>query len=116
MFEWTGGRGVDHVLEIGGPGTLEQSIEAVRVGGHISLIGVLTGLAGQVPTAQLMTKQARLQGLIVGNRRQQQEYVTALSLSGIRPVIDRSFTFEQLPDALRYQERGAHFGKICAEW
>ncbi|WP_336490594.1 zinc-dependent alcohol dehydrogenase family protein [Methylobacterium nigriterrae] len=114
--DWTGGRGVDHVLEIGGPGTLAQSIEAVRVGGHISLIGVLTGLSGDVPTAQLMTKQARLQGLIVGSRRQQQEFVAALNLSDIRPVIDRSFTFEQLPDAVRHQERGAHFGKICVEW
>lgn len=114
--DWTGGRGADHVLEIGGPGTLAQSIEAVRVGGHISLIGVLTGLGGDVPTARLMTKQARLQGLIVGSRRQQQEFVAALSLSGLRPVIDRSFTFERLPDALRYQERGAHFGKICVEW
>ncbi|WP_336491115.1 zinc-dependent alcohol dehydrogenase family protein [Methylobacterium nigriterrae] len=114
--DWTGGRGVDHVLEIGGPGTLAQSIEAVRVGGHISLIGVLTGLGGEVPTGQLMTKQARLQGLIVGNRRQQQEFVAALNLSSIRPVIDRRFTFEQLPEALAYQERGVHFGKICVEW
>ena len=113
--DWTGGRGVDHVLEIGGPGTLAQSIEAVRVGGHISLIGVLTGLGGEVPTAQLMTKQARLQGLIVGSRRQQQEFVTALA-ADIRPVIDRSFAFEQLPDAFHHQERGAHFGKICVEW
>lgn len=114
--DWTGGRGADHVLEIGGPGTLAQSIEAVRVGGHISLIGVLTGLGGDVPTGRLMTKQARLQGLIVGSRRQQQEFVAALSLSDIRPVIDRSFAFERLPDALRHQESGAHFGKICVEW
>ena len=114
--DWTGGRGADHVLEIGGPGTLAHSIEAVRVGGHISLIGVLTGLGGDVPTGRLMTKQVRLQGLIVGSRRQQQEFVAALSLSDIRPVIDRSFTFERLPDAFRHQESGAHFGKICVEW
>ena len=74
---WTGGLGVDHVVEVGGPGTLAQSIEAVRVGGHISLIGVLTGVGGQVPTAALMAKQARLQGLIVGSRREQQEFVRA---------------------------------------
>ncbi|WP_309493886.1 zinc-binding dehydrogenase [Neorhizobium sp. BETTINA12A] len=116
MRDLTGGLGVDHVVEIGGPGTLPQSIAAVRVGGHIALIGVLTGREGQVPTMELMRKQARLQGLIVGSRRDQQDYVTALEVTGIRPVIDRSFAFEELADAFRYQLSGAHFGKICAEW
>lgn len=115
-LEWTGGLGVDHVVEVGGPGTLAQSISAVRVGGHISLIGVLTGRLGEIPTAALMAKQARLQGLIVGNRRHQQDYVTALNLSRQRPVIDRTFEFKQLPQAFRYQESGTHFGKICVEW
>ncbi len=67
--ELTGGIGVDHVVEVGGPGTLAQSIKAARVRGHISLIGVLTGRAGAVPTAMLMAGQQRLQGLIVGSRR-----------------------------------------------
>ncbi|MGI4879406.1 MAG: zinc-dependent alcohol dehydrogenase family protein [Janthinobacterium lividum] len=114
--EWTGGRGVDHVVEVGGPGTLAQSIDAVRVGGHISLIGVLTGTSGEVPTAALMGKQARLQGLIVGNRRQQQDFVRALDGSGIKPVIDRRFPLEQLADAFRYETSGDHFGKIGIEW
>jgi NADPH:quinone reductase-like Zn-dependent oxidoreductase len=114
--ELTGGRGVDHVIELGGPETLTQSIEAVRVGGHISLIGVLTGRQGDVPTARLMAKQARLQGLVVGSRRQQQEYVAALEASNLRPIIDRSFTIEDLAEAFRYQERGNHFGKICLSW
>lgn len=114
--ELTGGRGVDHVIELGGPGTLAQSIDAVRVGGHISLIGVLTGMQGDVPTAALMGKQARLQGLIVGSRRQQQDYVAALEATGIRPVIDRSFGFDQLAEAFRWQEQGGHFGKIVVEW
>ncbi|WP_298964962.1 NAD(P)-dependent alcohol dehydrogenase [uncultured Methylobacterium sp.] len=114
--EWTGGVGVDHVIELGGPGTLAQSIQAVRVGGHISLIGVLTGRSGEVPTAVLMAKQARLQGLIVGSRRQQQDFVAALNLSALRPVIDRTFAFEDLAEAFRTQEGAAHFGKICAEW
>jgi len=114
--EATGGRGVDHVIEVGGPGTLAQSIEAVRVGGHISLIGVLTGREGTVPTSLLMARQARLQGLIVGSRRQQQEYVRALEQSGIRPVIDRTFPFDALPDAFRHQQSAAHLGKICVEW
>ncbi|HEX3984583.1 MAG TPA: NAD(P)-dependent alcohol dehydrogenase [Acidisoma sp.] len=112
----TGGEGADHIIEVGGPGTLAQSIEAVRVGGHISLIGVLTGLEGTIPTALLMAKQARLQGLIVGSRRQQLDYVAALDQSGIRPVLDRSFPLQDLAAAFRYQESGAHFGKIVVEW
>ncbi|ACA18027.1 Alcohol dehydrogenase zinc-binding domain protein [Methylobacterium sp. 4-46] len=109
----TGGRGVDHVVEVGGPGTLPQSIAAVRVGGHISLIGVLTGRGGEVPTAALMAKQARLQGLIVGSRRHQQDFVRALDATGLRPVIDRSFPLEALAEAFRHEESGAHLGKIC---
>ncbi len=114
--DWTGGRGVDHVVEVGGPGTLGQSIAAVRIGGHVSLIGVLTGRAGEVPTALLMAKQARLQGLIVGNRRQQTDFVRAIDAIGLRPVIDRKFGLEQIADAFRYEESGAHFGKICLEF
>src|ERR1700722_3041235 len=111
----TGG-GVDHVVEVGGPGTLAQSITAVRVGGHISLIGVLTGRQGEVPTVDLMAKQARLQGLMVGSRRQQQDYVAALAWSGVRPVLDSSFPLDQLADAFRYQATGVFFGKVVVEW
>jgi len=114
--DWTGGIGVDHVVEVGGPGTLAESIEAVRVGGHISLIGVLTGVGGEVPTAALMGRQARLQGLIVGSRADQQAFVAALEATGIRPVVDRRFGLEQLADAFRYEESGSHFGKIGVEW
>lgn len=114
--DWTGSRGVDHVVEVGGPGTLAQSIEAVRVGGHISLIGVLTGASGDVPTAALMAKQARLQGLIVGSRREQQDFVRAIDGGAIRPVIDRRFALDQLADAFRYEMSAAHFGKIGIEW
>lgn len=114
--DWTLGRGVDHVVEVGGPGTLSQSIEAVRVGGHISLIGVLTGGAGEVPTAALMAKQARLQGLIVGSRREQQDFVRALDGGAIRPIVDRRFPLEQLSDAFRFEMSGGHFGKIGVEW
>ncbi|WP_440979885.1 zinc-dependent alcohol dehydrogenase family protein [Sphingomonas pseudosanguinis] len=115
VHEWADG-GVDHVIEVGGPATLAQSIEAVRIGGHIGLIGVLTGVSGQVPTAALMAKQARLQGLIVGSRRMQRDFVRALDASDIRPVIDRRFALEELADAFRHQESGGHFGKIVATW
>lgn len=116
VYEITRGRGMDHVMELGGPGTLAQSIDAVRVGGHISLIGVLTGRHGEVPTAALMANQARLQGLIVGNRRWQQDYVAALEQSGLLPVVDRSFSFGQMADAFRFQQEGSHFGNVCTEW
>lgn len=114
--DWTGGLGVDHVIEVGGPGTLRQSITAVRVGVHIALIGVLTGGAGEVATGALMAKQARLQGLIVGNRRQQIDFVRAIEATGLRPEIDRSFGLAEMADAFRYEESGAHFGKIGLEF
>lgn len=109
----TDGRGVDQVIEVGGPGTLPQSIEAVRIGGHISLIGVLTGRGGEIPTAKLMAKQARLQGLIVGSRAHQQEMVRGIEACGIRPVIDSTFPLDEIADAFRHEEAGRHFGKIC---
>ncbi|MBA6413639.1 NAD(P)-dependent alcohol dehydrogenase [Parahaliea sp. F7430] len=112
----TNGRGVDHVVEVGGPGTLAQSLQAVRVGGLVALIGVLTGRGGQVPTSLLMAKQVRLQGLVVGSRRQQQEYIAALEQNNLRPVIDQSFPLDQLAEAFRLQESGGHFGKIVVEW
>ncbi|TDX29799.1 NADPH:quinone reductase-like Zn-dependent oxidoreductase [Modicisalibacter xianhensis] len=114
--ELTEGRGVDHVIEVGGPGTLPQSIDAVRIGGHISLIGVLTGRGGEIPTAKLMAKQARLQGLIVGSRTHQQEMIRGLEAGGLRPVIDRSFALDEIADAFRHEESGQHFGKICLEF
>jgi NADPH:quinone reductase-like Zn-dependent oxidoreductase len=114
--ERTGGRGVDHVLEIGGPGTLPQSITAARVGGHVSLIGILTGIAGNVPTMMLMAKQIKLQGIIVGSRRHQQDMIRALDANpGVRPVIDRTFPLAELAEAFRYEEGATHFGKICVE-
>ncbi|ABE33697.1 zinc-binding dehydrogenase family protein [Paraburkholderia xenovorans LB400] len=109
----TGGRGVDHVIEVGGPGTLPQSITACRIGGHIALIGVLTGRAGPVPTAALMARQLRLQGLIVGSRQDQRDMIRALEVTGIKPVIDSTFALDKLGEAFAHEESGAHFGKIC---
>lgn len=113
--ELTCGRGVDHVVEIGGAGTLPQSIEACAIGGHIALIGVLTGREGTIPTGLIMARHIRLQGLIVGSRRQQQDMVRALECSSLRPVLDRCFTFDQLADAFRYEKSAAHLGKISIQ-
>jgi len=115
VLELTGGRGVDHVVEVGGSGTLPQSIEACRVGGHIALIGVLTGRGGEVPTGLLIRRQQRLQGLIVGNRKRQQDFIRALDEAHIRPVIDRIFPVDKTAEAFRYEMSGGHFGKICLE-
>ena len=112
-FKLTGG--VDHVVEIGGPGTLPQSIEAIGIGGHIALIGVLTGISGDIPTAKLMGKQGRIQGVSVGSRRDQIDMIAAIEANGLRPVIDRSFPLADLANAFRHQESGQHFGKICVE-
>ncbi|MFT4274627.1 MAG: NAD(P)-dependent alcohol dehydrogenase [Pantoea sp.] len=115
--ELTNGKGADVVIELGGPGTMAQSIEAVRVGGHIALIGVLTGREGVIPTSVLMAKQARIQGLIVGNRRQQHDFVKAMNQTGIRPVISDSFIgLNSLSEAFSHQSDGAHFGKITVAW
>lgn len=116
VHELTGGRGVDHVIEVGGPGTLAQSMEAVRVGGHISLIGILTGLGGELPIIPALLKQIRLQGVLVGSRAQQQDMIRAIEASGLRPQIDRRFALEEIVAAFRYQESNRHFGKICLEF
>ncbi|MDB5697806.1 MAG: alcohol dehydrogenase [Alphaproteobacteria bacterium] len=111
----TNGVGVDHVIEIGGAGTLDQSMSATRVGGHIALVGILAGLAAPVTTALLMTKQLRVQGLAVGSGADQVGMTRFIETHGIRPVIDSHFPLERLADAFRHQESGAHFGKICID-
>lgn len=110
----TGG-GVDHVVEIGGAGTFPESITAARIGGHISLIGVLAGYAGPIPTVQIMGKQQRVIGITVGTRRQQQDMIRAIEANRIRPVISDHFPLARLGDAFRHQESGKHFGKIVVD-
>lgn len=109
----TDNRGVDHVIEVGGPATLEQSMIAARIGGHVSLIGILTGVAGQLPLVQALVRQIRLQGVLVGSRAQQQAMIRAIDANGLRPVIDKTFELEQIVEAFRYQASNRHFGKIC---
>jgi NADPH:quinone reductase-like Zn-dependent oxidoreductase len=112
-LELTGGRGVDVVVEVGGPGTLDQSMLAARIGGHISLIGVLTGVAGPVQTALLFSKNLRVQGLTVGSRAMQLDMIEAIEANGIRPVISDTFELAALADAFRHQVANKHFGKIA---
>ncbi len=111
--ELTGGRGVDIVVEVGGAGTLPQSMKAVRIGGRISLIGVLTGNTGEVNPLPLVMKKVRMQGIMVGSREMFETMNRAISIHRLHPVIDRVFPFEKVAEALRHMESGSHFGKIC---
>jgi NADPH:quinone reductase-like Zn-dependent oxidoreductase len=108
----TNGIGVDHIVEVGGAGTLPLSVKAVKRGGHIALIGVLAGQREFDPRL-LLLKAIRLQGIFVGSREMFEEMNRAISLTGLRPVVDRVFRFEEALDAMRYMETGAHFGKVC---
>ena len=108
----TGGRGVDEVVEIGGPGTLAQSITASRPGGHISLIGVLTGVSGEVPTAALFSLNITLSGITVGSRRHQEDMIAAIEAHGIKPVLDKDFPLSEIAAAFAHQASQQHFGKI----
>lgn len=110
--ELTHGRGVDQVVEVGGAGTLSKSLQAVRTGGRISLIGVLTGGAGEINTLPLLMKAIEVQGILVGSRAMFEAMNRAIQAHELHPVIDRVFPFPETPDAFRHMESAAHFGKI----
>ncbi len=110
--ELTGGIGVDHVVEVGGAGTLAKSFKAVRTAGHIYLIGVLAGNATVNPLPVLM-KNIRVQGVFVGSREMFEAMNRAIALHQLRPIVDRVFSFGEIRAALRHLESGAHFGKVC---
>jgi NADPH:quinone reductase-like Zn-dependent oxidoreductase len=110
------GRGVHAVVEIGGPGTLTQSIQACRIGGHISLIGVLTGVSGEVPTALAMSKNVTIKGVTVGSHQDQEEMIDAIDANGLTPVIDSVYPLDQIAAAFAHQISQKHVGKICLEF
>lgn len=115
LFKMTGG--IDHVLDVGGGSTMQQSIDAAAIGGHIVSIGILgNGRKGTITFPKLFFKHLRLSGIAVGSREMQEDMVRALDNFSFRPIIDRSFSLEGLADAFRYQEEGKHFGKIVAEF
>jgi NADPH:quinone reductase-like Zn-dependent oxidoreductase len=113
--ELTEGRGVDHVIEVGGPATMMQSIEACRMGGHIALIGVLTGFAGEISIPALFSNQIRVSGILVGSRTEQENMIRALAANDVRPVIDRCFPLEDIVGAFAHYESRKHIGKVCVE-
>jgi NADPH:quinone reductase-like Zn-dependent oxidoreductase len=108
----TGGRGVDHVVEVGGPGTLARSFNAVAYAGHVELIGFVAGREGDTSPQPLVRKGAHLHGIYVGSRAMFEELNAALEVNRITPVVDRVFSFDEAVDAYRCLASGAHFGKI----
>ncbi len=108
-----GGDGVDLVLEVGGAGTMEQSMKAARAGGRISLIGILAGANERTAIGPLMGKGLRMTGIYVGSRAMFEAMNRAIDVNGIRPVIDRSFPMDETVDAYRHLQAGAHFGKVA---
>ncbi len=111
--ELSEGEGVDHVVEVGGENTMAQSLRAVRPGGVISVIGVLSGGALNIPLGPIVTGHVRLQGITVGSRCDFLAMARAMSRHTIHPAVSRVFEFARLPSALEFMASGAHFGKIC---
>lgn len=108
----TGGAGVDHIIEVGGAGTLEQSLRAIRVGGEISVIGVLTGASESLNIVPILMQNIRLQGVLVGHRQSFEAMNRAIEQNAIQPVVHDTFSFEDAPEAFRALERAEHIGKI----
>jgi NADPH:quinone reductase-like Zn-dependent oxidoreductase len=114
VLELTGGVGVDHVIEVGGPKTLGQSFVAARTGAHIAIIGAVAGFeVDTMPFAIVQAKRLRLQAVTVGSRRDQIDMIRAIETNAIKPVIDKTFRLEELADAYHYLQSRQHFGKIC---
>ena len=116
VLELTEKRGVDKIVEVGGAGTLQKSVNAVRTGGYIAVIGVLSGKGNFDPTSVLM-KSVCLQGIFVGSRQMFEAMNQMLCQhSHIKPIIDKTFAFDEVKDALKYMESGSHFGKIVIKY
>lgn len=111
--EMAGGEGVDHIVELGGQQTLSQSLRAIRTGGTLSLIGVLSGNRMDIPLGPIVTRQIRMQGITVGNRDGFEAMVKAVAQHHIEPVIDSVFAFDDLHGALAHLKAAQHCGKIC---
>jgi NADPH:quinone reductase-like Zn-dependent oxidoreductase len=112
VLRLTDGRGVDHIVEVGGSGTLGRSIQAIGSGGRIYLIGVLTGVAADANPYALMSKYASIHGVFVGSRTMFEKMNAAISTNALEPVIDRVFAFDEALAAYRHLEHSTHFGKI----
>jgi NADPH:quinone reductase-like Zn-dependent oxidoreductase len=108
----TDGRGVDRIIEVAG-GDLTESLRAIRVGGTLSLIGILGGAVGQVPLTRILMQAVTVRGILVGHREDMEAMTRAITHHRLRPVLDRVFPFRDAPEALAYLKTGKHFGKVA---
>lgn len=115
VLEITGGEGVDRVVEVGGPGTLPRSVLATKIGGRISLVGILTGAAGAVNPTDIMRRSQTLTGIYVGPRAMFAQMNRAIGAAGLKPVIDLHVPFDDAPEAFRAMRAAGHFGKIVLD-
>ncbi|HTZ03167.1 MAG TPA: NAD(P)-dependent alcohol dehydrogenase [Xanthobacteraceae bacterium] len=111
-MEFTGGAGVDHVIEVGGAATLTRSFHALRVGGRITLIGGLSGGATELNPGLIFSRRANVQGISVGSTQMFMAMNRAIEVNAIKPVIDKVFAFADVQAAYQHMASGAHFGKI----
>ncbi|MDQ4120288.1 MAG: NAD(P)-dependent alcohol dehydrogenase [Acidobacteriota bacterium] len=116
IMELTGGEGVDHVIETVGGENLNRSLEAVKLSGTISFIGLIAGLRAPINTYQFVQKNVSIHGIETGSREMFEEMSRFIELHDLKPVIDKTFAFDEIREALKYLERGAHFGKITVEF
>lgn len=112
VFELTNKRGADHIVEVGGAGTLPRSLRSVRFGGAIWQIGVLSGIAAELNLGPVLRQSVTMQGIFVGSRAMFEDMNRAISAHKMKPVVDRVFAFDDCRAALEYLRSGAHFGKI----
>ena len=110
--ELTGGAGVDHIVEVGGADTLQQSIQAVALAGHVHIIGVLSGFVKDINVASIFGTNASFHGITVGSRLMFENMTRARALHRTQPVIDKTFTFEDSRAAFELMEAAGHFGKV----
>jgi len=113
--ELTGGLGVDHVIEVGGADTFAQSIQAVRLGGHVHVIGVLSGFTKDVNVAAIFGANAHVSGITVGSREHFEAMVRAIEANGIKPVVDKRYPLADAQAAFQAMKAGEHFGKIVLD-
>jgi NADPH:quinone reductase-like Zn-dependent oxidoreductase len=111
--QWTGGRGVDLVVDVGGAATLPEALRAIRFGGRIAMMGVLTGAVSDLRIAAIVMRQVRLQGITVGPRAGFEAMARAIGQHRMEPAVDRVFPFEEARAAFDYLAEQRHFGKVC---
>jgi NADPH:quinone reductase-like Zn-dependent oxidoreductase len=112
VLDLTDGRGVDHVIEVGGPQSFEQSLRATARRGQINVIGYLGGREGTINPLDIFRKQVQVRGIPVGSRESFETMIRTIEINDLKPVIDRTFPWTDVAEALRYAESGSHFGKV----